>query len=135
MVPRHQNTEVDAQMMSKWWKDLIVPNSRQSEIIPEIATAKGTVIDKAQYDAFYQTELEKTLRERNVSQVVICGVMTHLCCETTARSAFVRGFEVFLAINGTATYSEPLHRATLWNAAHGFAVPMLIEEMIAQLIN
>jgi len=127
---RHLNSDADAGMMSVWWQDLIKPGSQSSEIVPELDTSKGTVIDKSQYDAFHGTNLQEMLREKQVEQVVICGVMTHLCCETTARSAFVRGFEVFFSIDGTATYNEPFHRATLWNAAHGFAVPMLIGEMI-----
>ncbi|MFO8100800.1 MAG: isochorismatase family protein [Dehalococcoidia bacterium] len=130
---RHTNTEANAGMMSIWWRDLIDAESPSSEIIPELDSSQGIVLEKNQYDAFYGTNLEEMLREKQISQVVICGVMTHLCCETTARAAFVRGFEVFLAIDGTATYSEPFHRATLWNSAHGFAVPMLIDEMIKSL--
>lgn len=55
--------------------------------------------------------------------------MTHLCCETTARSAFIRGFDVFFTIDGTATYNEDFHFGTLYNLAHGFAVPLLIDEI------
>ncbi len=56
--------------------------------------------------------------------------MTHLCCETTARSAFVRGFEVFFTIDGTATYNKEFHFATLHNLAHGFALPILVDEIL-----
>jgi len=129
---RHLNTDADAGMMAVWWRDLIRPESPASEIISELNSSSGTVVEKSQYDAFYGTGLEGILREKGIEQVVICGVMTHLCCETTARSAFVRGFEVFFTIDGTATYNETFHRATLWNAAHGFAVPMLIEEIVLE---
>jgi isochorismate hydrolase len=57
--------------------------------------------------------------------------MTHLCCETTARSAFIHGFEVFFTIDGTATYTEAHHRATLLNLANGFATPVLVAELLA----
>jgi bifunctional isochorismate lyase/aryl carrier protein len=90
-------------------------------------------LHKGQYDAFHETPLMDTLTEKDVRQIVICGVMTHLCCETTARSAFVRGIDVFFAIDGTATYNEAFHRATLLNLSHGFAQPVLIEEIIAGL--
>lgn len=130
---RHTNSDANAGIMSIWWRDLISPGSPASEIIPELDSSQGLIIEKNQYDAFYGTSLEEMLRGKQIAQVAICGVMTHLCCETTARSAFVRGFEVFLAIDGTATCNEPFHRATLWNAAHGFAVPMLIDEMINTL--
>ncbi len=101
-----------------------------SQIIPEFDLSQSVVIEKSQYDAFYQTRLEEILQQKGVRQLVICGVMTHLCCETTARSAFTRGFEVFFTIDGTATQNEAFHRATLLNLAHGFAVPVLVEEVI-----
>ena len=132
---RHLNSDANAGMMSIWWRDLISPESPISEIIPEFDTSQGIILEKSQYDAFHRTDLEGSLREKGITQIVICGVMTHLCCETTARSGFVRGFEVFLAIDGTATYNEPFHRASLWNAAHGFAVPMLIEEIVDQVMH
>jgi bifunctional isochorismate lyase / aryl carrier protein len=56
--------------------------------------------------------------------------MTHLCCETTARSAFMRGFEVFFTMDGTATYNEQLHRASLLTLSHGFALPVLMDELL-----
>ena len=95
--------------------------------------SKGYLVEKSQYDAFYETELEEYLLEKGVGQVVIGGVMTHLCCETTARAAFIRGFDVFFLIDGTATYNEDFHRAALLNLAHGFARPVLCEEILAQI--
>lgn len=128
---RHVNTEENAGMMGKWWKDLICPQAAYSHIIKQLDTSKGAILRKSQYDAFYETPLESDLRAGGVGEVVITGVMTHLCCETTARSAFMRGFEVFFAIDGTATYSESFHRATLLNLAHGFALPVQVEEILS----
>ena len=124
------NTPQNSQMMSKWWKDLITEGSRYSAISKDIEKEKGIVILKSQYDAFYVTKLENILKEKLVKQLVITGVMTHLCCETTARSAFVRGYEVFFPVNGTATYNEKFHLASLANLSHGFAVPILTEDLI-----
>lgn len=120
---RHENTPDDAGQMARRWRDLIRPGSPEAELVLDPAGAP--VIVKHQYDAFHQTGLEALLRERGVEQVVITGVMTHLCCETTARSAFVRGFQVFFVVDGTATYNEEFHRATLINLSHGFAEPTL----------
>ncbi|MEW6410964.1 MAG: isochorismatase family protein [Candidatus Zixiibacteriota bacterium] len=130
ILTRHINTPESAGMMSKWWRDLITRENKLSEIDERFLQAGKTVIEKSQYDAFYQTNLESLLREKNITQVVITGVMTHLCCETTARSAFMRGFEVFFAVDGTATYNEEFHRASLMNLSHGFAKLVLIDELI-----
>jgi isochorismate hydrolase len=130
---RHLNSAADAQMMSEWWRDLIQEKNPFSQISPEFNPDQGTVITKCQYDAFYQTCLEETLQKMGVSQLVICGVMTHLCCESTARSAFIRGFEVFFSIDGTATYTEGFHWASLLNLAHGFAIPVLVADILSAL--
>jgi len=128
---QHLNTPEDAAAMQTWWHDLVTAENPLSAITNHLDLSRGTVIQKTQYDAFYNTELEDFLRGSNVRQVVICGVMTHLCCETTARSAFVRGFEVFFTIDGTATYNQDFHMATLMNLSHGFATPVLAGEILA----
>ena len=126
---RHTNTLADAGQMAFWWKDLLGQDTPESRIIPELDTKKGVVLGKHQYDAFYKTELEKMLSANGVGEVVVTGLMTHLCCETTARSAFMRGFKVFFAVDGTATYNEAFHRAAVLNLAHGFAIPVLTEDI------
>lgn len=130
---RHINTTDDAGMMSSWWHDLLTIEHERSEITPELDLSNGVILQKSQYDAFYGTQLFDLLRGKGVSQVLICGVMTHLCCETTARSAFVHGFEVFFTVDGTATYNEQHHLATLFNLSHGYAIPILVKEALSHL--
>ena len=132
---KHINMPEDAGMMSKWWRDLINPRTAYSHNITFEISQNSIRIDKTQYDAFHHTELEGTLHNFDITQVIICGVMTHLCCETTARSAFMRGFEVFFTVDGTATYNEELHRASLLTLSHGFAVPVLIDELLQIIEN
>jgi bifunctional isochorismate lyase/aryl carrier protein len=129
ILTRHLNSIAKAGLMVKWWKDLIREESPFSQVTPELKSPGRIVIHKNQYDAFYETSLEAILRDAQVEQVVISGVMTHLCCETTARSAFMRGFEVFVAIDGMATYNHAFHQAALLNLSHGFAYPMLVDEI------
>ncbi|RME75791.1 MAG: cysteine hydrolase, partial [Planctomycetota bacterium] len=90
-------------------------------------------LEKHHYDAFFNTSLEKFLEKNKIDTLVLGGVMTHLCCETTARSAFMRGYKVYFLINGTATYHRDFHRASLLNLSHGFAIPLLIEEALSWL--
>lgn len=130
---RHINNDEDAGMMSRWWADLIRSDSPDSEIIA-LESSSGIVIQKSQYDSFYKSSLDEILKGRGVDQVVVTGVMTHLCCETTARSAFVRGFQVFFCVDGTATYTEEMHRSSLLSLAHGFAIPVSSEELVKNII-
>jgi nicotinamidase-related amidase len=127
---RHLNTDDDAGSLGTWWSDIIRVEDPLSEITSQLDTNLGVVVEKHQYDAFHNTGLEQHLRERNVSRVVVTGVASHLCCETTARSAFVRGFDVTFPVDGTATYDEHHHLATLLNLSHGFATATYVSDLI-----
>jgi bifunctional isochorismate lyase/aryl carrier protein len=132
---RHINRPQDSGVMERWWRDLIRADTPLGEIGRELDSSKGIVIRKSQYDAFYKTTLEEILHKCHVTQVVISGVMTHLCCETTARSAFTRGFEVFFLVDGTATYNAEFHRASLLNLAHGFAILTRVNDILTEANN
>jgi nicotinamidase-related amidase len=130
---RHLNTPQDAGQMAIWWRDLIAPDSPASAIASDFDLSNGQVIEKSQYDAFFNSPLADSLAAHQVKQVVIGGVMTHLCCETTARSAFMRGFQVYFLVDGTATYNRQFHQASLINLAHGFATLMQVSDILAAL--
>jgi isochorismate hydrolase len=132
-LSQHINTPQNAGMMSTWWRDLIREDHPRSGFAAGLAAAEGKILQKTQYDAFYETDLEETLKGAGVSQLIITGVMTHLCCETTARSAFMRGFEVFFPADGTATYNQELHLATLKTLAHGFADIITCGEVLQEI--
>lgn len=124
---RHVNTQENAGMMLKWWRDIISEDNKLSEIIEEFSPEY--LINKTQYDSFYNTELENYLGNNNISQLVITGVMTHLCCEATARSAFARGYETFMPMDATATYNESFHFSSMLNLGHGFSSLVLTEDI------
>ncbi|MCK4895596.1 MAG: cysteine hydrolase, partial [Candidatus Heimdallarchaeota archaeon] len=91
---RHLDTENESSTMNRWWKNTIKPDNNISEISHLLNKQAVEIIEKSQYSAFYETELEAILNDNDIEQVIITGVMTHLCCETTARSAFVNGYNV-----------------------------------------
>jgi isochorismate hydrolase len=131
---RHTNTLKNCGQMYQWWNEnLLDPNDPAAEIIKTLQNPAIPVLNKTQYDAFWQTDLEQQLRERGITQVVIAGIMAHLCCETTARSAFVRGFEVFFTVDATAAHNAEFHLGTLRNLAHGVAVPVLTSEILVNI--
>lgn len=127
----HEGPE-DLGMLGKFFSDYIRCGEPDSAIIDELAPLPGeTVVRKTTYDGFHGTGLEEHLRARGVEQVLITGVLTQLCCETAARSAFVRGFEVYVVADGTATSSERLHVGALLGMASGVAVVMSAREVLA----
>jgi nicotinamidase-related amidase len=84
---------------------------------------RDTLIDKSLPGSFTGTDLDPWLRERGVSTVVVAGYMTHMCCDTTAREAVHRGFQVEFLSDATGTLpltnkagsvtAEELHRSIL----------------------
>ena len=71
------------------------------------------VVDKVRFDAFQWTSLEPLLRGLGVDDLVVCGVITNLCVETTIRSAFMRDFPVTLLADCCAAQTRRLHELSL----------------------
>src|SRR5574340_152811 len=132
-MSRHVNTAANAGRMAAWWSEIINVENPSSALTPQMRTQQAIVFEKTRYDAFIDSPLDEMLRARAISQLVICGVMTHLCCETTARSAFMRCYEVLFTVDGTATYNQDFHYASIMNLAHDFATTVLISEVLAIL--
>ena len=129
---RHgHSVEGDVGMMGRWWGDVLREDSALGEIVPELAPLPSErVVRKERYSAFKGTGLGEYLAARQVRRVVVTGVMTHLCCEGTARDAFMEDFGVFFVVDGTASINEALHVASLKTAAHGFAVPVRSRDIL-----
>jgi isochorismate hydrolase len=120
-------------IMGKWWGDFIKEESVLSDIVTSMSPLSSeVVIRKTRYSVFHGTELESLLKQKNVRSVVITGVMTHLCCETAAREAFTRDYEVFFVVDGTATQNEELHLSSLRTLSHGFSIPITTEEILSE---
>ena len=125
---RHIDTP--GSLMEKWWRENLKEDDSQSEITKDFDIANGEVFIKDQYDAFLNTDLEVKLKKKGVKQVVICGVLTNLCCESTARGAFMRGFEVYFVTDATATYKKEMYEGTLVNLSYGFAILVKTKDII-----
>jgi bifunctional isochorismate lyase / aryl carrier protein len=113
----------DLGMLGRFFRDHIRCGEEDSLLIPELSPAPDEpVFTKSTYDAFRGTGLEGFLRGAGATQVLVAGALTQLCCETTARAAFVLGFEVYIAADATATSTEALHLGSLIGLASGVAV-------------
>ena len=71
------------------------------------------VVDKVRFDAFQWTSLEPLLRGLDVTALMICGVVTNICVETTARSAFMRDFPVTLLADCCAAKTRRLRELSV----------------------
>ncbi len=129
---RHGHAEgAELGALGRFWGDAI----RRGETDWAIASGlevhdSDRLVDKDRYDAFEKTDLESILKRTRSEQVVITGVMTHLCCETTARSAFVADLDVFFAADATATSRLDLHLGALRSCANGFGILVSADDVI-----
>jgi ureidoacrylate peracid hydrolase len=71
------------------------------------------IITKHRYDAFHATDLDLILRSNGVRNLILTGVATNVCVETTLRAAFVRDFEVVLGEDCCAARTQRAHDGTL----------------------
>lgn len=130
----HKDPAQDGGELKEWWGQVILEGTEDWKFIPEIKIeSKDIVLPKKRYSAFYETDLDSILRSRGIQDLIISGVMTNLCCETTARDAFMRDYRVFFLIDGTATGKDDHHLATLKNLGFGFAYLITCDELIENL--
>lgn len=93
--------------------------------------AGDVVVSKHRYSAFHNTDLDLILRSHGVRTVVLTGVLTNVCVETTAREAFVRDYYVVLVEDGTASCQPEDHAMTLRNIERFFGVVSSIKALSA----
>ena len=93
---------------------ILVDGEPGNDIVPALAPAAGEpVIVKPGKGAFWATPLEAMLRERGITHLILAGVTTEVCVQTTMREANDRGYECLLIEDATESYFPEFKRATL----------------------
>ena len=107
--------------------------------------APDLLVSKRVNSAFHgDPDLAAWLREKGIADVVICGIQTNMCCETTARVGANLGFEVRFALDATHTFdlgakdggtlrADELARVTAANLDPEFGRVVSTAEVIAEL--
>ncbi|MFZ1992362.1 MAG: isochorismatase family cysteine hydrolase [Alphaproteobacteria bacterium] len=139
--PDHSNvgiaSEFAGDVISKRLLDLDQPSAA---LHPGLVVEPGDILlEKPRYGAFYATDLELILRSRGIDTVIITGICTNVCCETTAREAAVRDFKVLFTSDGTATFDfggltrQEIQRATCASLSLVFAQVLTVDDVIAKI--
>ena len=118
----------------------IQAGSKTAELHAGVAVeASDIILEKPRYGAFTGTDLDILLRANGIDTIVICGICTNICCETTAREAGMRDYHVFFMNDGTETVpAGGLTVAEIKAAVHttiglAFANVISVDEMIAKI--
>lgn len=97
------------------------------------------VLEKPRYGAFSGTDLDMILRSHGIDTIIVSGICTNICCETTAREAGMRDYFVFFMEDGTETFPtggltvEEIKRATNATIACVFGRVIKVDDMIARI--
>ncbi|PMS23696.1 cysteine hydrolase [Trinickia dabaoshanensis] len=90
-----------------------------NRLIEEVVHPSDLVVVKGRDSGFYETKLDDTLREQGVKTVVVTGLQTHVCVQTTAADAFFRGYKIWVPSDGVfSPKPEDTQRALEWLASY-----------------
>jgi len=97
--------------------------------------AEDVCMNKRRYSAFLQgsSDIESHLRARGIDTVIVVGVATQVCCESTARDACMLNFKTLMISDACATDSDELHNASLNAFYQNFGDVQSVDEVIASL--
>lgn len=124
-----------ASVVSKPESRELLPGSPSYDLHPSIERAASDwMVVKRQSSPLHPkagTTLDAMLRERGIDTLIISGLVTNGCCESTARDAFQHGYNVIIASDATAAMTDEEHNAALLNLAIYYAEPMRVDAIAA----
>lgn len=93
---------------------ILVRGEAGHDIVPALYPQAGEpVVDKPGKGAFYATDLHPMLRNRNIENLIVCGVTTEVCVHTTVREANDRGYRCIVPGDCCASYFPEFHEVAL----------------------
>jgi ureidoacrylate peracid hydrolase len=99
----------------------LAAGSWDAELVDELSPREDEfVVDKNRYSAFYGTGLEPILTSLGVRRLVVCGVTTNMCVETTVRDASQRDYLTFVVSDATGELDRARHDSALATLGFGF---------------
>ncbi len=93
----------------------LVEGSKGVQILPELWDEKDTIVVKNKDSGFFETDLDEKLKELGVDTLIISGMQTQICVQTTAADAHFRGYNVIVPPETvTSTRGEDTKRSLEW---------------------
>ena len=110
---------------------LCIADTEGAEFIDELSPEAGElVIHKHRYSGFKGTDLDMTLRARGIKSIIVTGVSTNVCVESTLRDGFEIGYYAAIVEDATASWDMNLHRATIETVNHRFGVVLQTSDIL-----
>lgn len=106
------------------------PDSWAADFYGDVRPQPGdAVVTKHRYSGFHNTDLDTILRSHGTRTVIMTGVVSNVCVETTAREAFVRDYYVVAPRDGSAAYTQADHHGTMANIERFFGELSTLNEL------
>ena len=118
--------------LQKMGVNVCTKDTRDADLVDalkEIVQPQDEVFEKHRSSCFYNTTLESKLRIQGISTLIVSGVATNYCVESTIRDAYARDFDILVVEEAVASVWEDLHRATLKNVELMYGVVMPLAEL------
>ncbi|MET0658341.1 MAG: cysteine hydrolase [Steroidobacteraceae bacterium] len=143
---RHTISDAEPYRMTEWQKRFshwidgrevpLRPHQSGHALYAELDVQhQDLIVDKHRFSPFKpnSSTLHETLTARGIDTVIVCGTVTNVCCESTARDAEMLGYRVFFIMDATAALSDEQHNASLMSMASIFADVRSTADMVALL--
>ena len=109
-----------------------VEGSWGPEIIEDLGARDDEIhVIKRRYSAFFQTDLDLWLRERDIARVVVTGVALNICVRSTVHDAFFLGYQVWVPRDACRATGEREEASTLYDIQTHFGEVKTVDEVIA----
>jgi ureidoacrylate peracid hydrolase len=111
-------------------KEGLVDGTWDAAIVDELKPLpEEGVIRKTRYSGFSGTNLDYRLRYRGVDTLILCGVTTNICVESTVRDAYHLGYKVMVISDATAELDEERQRVSLKTIEYAFGKVITVEQL------
>jgi len=133
--PDHSNIGILGKLVPKVRDGMLDEGSESAAFHADLRIEPNDVLlTKPRFGAFHGTDLDVILRSRGIDSLIITGITTDVCCDTTAREANARDFKVFFLSDATTTSRPPQsQRTTLELISALFGQVLTTEAMIAKI--
>ena len=103
-------------------------------IVDDLTMAdEDIIVPKRRYSGFFQTDLDLHLRERNIRQVVVTGVVTNICVRSTVNDAFFLGYDVFVPEDCVMATSDQLQESHLYDIDTHYGTVLGLPELLTMM--
>jgi ureidoacrylate peracid hydrolase len=112
--------------------NLCIEGTEGEDFVPELTPAPGEwIVRKHRYSAFTGTDLDLLCRSRGIRTLVVTGVSTNACVETTLRAGFELDYYICVCPEAVGSWDRALHDATLANVNHRFGITPSLDTVAA----